>query len=1100
MRVEIFTCLLFVFVVCTKSNLVRLGSAPKSADWSQAEVSADRLTLEFPVEGTSVVLELGRSTTVPSDVPVLLGTGPGTFVLWKFEASNSDFALYVDPENQATFVRWDSNSDDQSTGGMMGVFHFHSNTYVVEPMDGRMESSRSAAFPTNDGYDPVLITVNGMRLSMKKVNRKEVSVSGTGIPLTYNATRRQDELRKFLREHSEDNFNKVTYEVEILVVLDHSIFAKWVKRSRSFDYKIREAEAINHIRYYFAEVLNGIALRYGLMSEHRIRLRPVGFYIAKSEEASYWTELPPIKQNYHFTVASEALEEFKKWLHEHDQLPPFDYAMLFTENALITATGVGRGTENQRIVSGLSDVMGVCQYSKASVCHDGGLAASIEAASWELGNSLGAYDDTACQDKTIKSLSGLREVNTDYPLQLSDCSKKALWGYLYYLKLNRTNCLLYRNNQQTAWDHVRFIQRYAGQRYTADEQCRLAHGIHSFSCTDGKKDKSICSRMHCWMPYLGRCEFSPNVVAADGTPCGDDFWCLNGQCTRRTDVPNFNDTKCAYGDYKGIVDLDKGYDCYKVGLNEPYKCYDRYFKAYCCDTCAKVERKDQQAKTCEYGDKDPKICGDRLKPSDCYQQDVASICCESCARYRINVSGCEYGDKSSTCQRAVAQKSICYENNSTCCLTCPRLQVGLKGCEWGDRMSRCRGYPINKCYDSAFAHNCCDYCNQLRIGPPNCEWGDKVNSCTRDDCLSATKKNICCKTCSFPATRPTRPPQSSSPTTLSYFLTQTTDIEMPSSRYKSTLSGEPSPPPAITKKVTPLSTLTDKQRSTTLSDKPSSTPVTTKALLPTTVLTENSPPTTLSDKPSPVSTTTMRTTSSQISTVDHHTPPSSALTGEPSTTTSSTEKLLPTSKLSQKPSSALTSSTTTSSTATEKTTLFSLLADDSLPADVLEADIIYVSDETCEDTGRYCYQIHAGRDCYSRHIECCATCRQYETNNPICPYGDKISWCRHYVSEQGLDVCDKDPFIRSECCESCNRDTGMRLILDEECQDKAGWCSSIFPGQCYDTVTRKTCCAKCSSLRRHDVRCLYGDVYSWCSKTYCSTQARQCCKTCGRKI
>ncbi|KAK2144967.1 hypothetical protein LSH36_715g01006 [Paralvinella palmiformis] len=1093
MRAAIFACSLFILVVGTESNLVRLGSGLKGPEIGRQDAPLDRMTLEIPVDGTVVVLELRRSDAVSSDVPVLLGTSREAFVLWQGDPHrSSDFVLYVDQKKQASFVMWDRNTDtDRANRGIMGVFHFRGSTYTVEPMDGRMESGRPAPYPAvDDDNEPVMIELNGVRLSMTRVDRKESSVSGTGLPLTQNASQRQEELRRFLREHPEDMFGKFTYEVEILVVLDHSIFKKWVKKSRSFDYRTREVEAIENIRYYFTEVINGVALRYGLMSEHRIRLRPIGFYIAKSDDASYWTELPPIKRNYHFTEAGQALDELKRWLHRHEgELPPFDYAMLFTENALVTSAGSRHGADGPRIISGLSDVMGVCQYSKASLCHDGGLAVAIETASWELGNTLGAYDDDACQEKTAKSSAGVREMNSDYPLQMSACSKKALWGYLYYLQLNRTNCLLNRDNHDAVWNPVKFVLRYPGERYTSDEQCQLAHGIHSFSCTDGNKDGMICGKMHCWMPYYGRCESSPSVVASNGTPCGDDVWCMGGQCIPRPDPRGFNDTECAYGDYQGVIDAAKGYKCYELGLTEPHKCYDDHFRTYCCDTCSRVMRKDQRAEGCEYGDKDPKMCDVNLKPSDCYQPGVASTCCETCGRYRIEMTGCRYGDKATMCQRAVVRKSMCYDYNFTCCLTCPRLQVGLKGCEWGDRNLRCRGYSMSRCYETAFSRDCCDYCSQLRIGPPGCEWGDKVGSCTYEDCRNPARRKACCKTCSS---------QSKTTTTL-------TSPTAPTSISGETLS--PTTKPTTAKPTSSTPSFTGKsKRSTTVSDE--------RSTITTTAGNELSPTASLTDKPSrgssvtdvPLSASTLgddqprkpTATDETSSTSSHRSSSTAIITDQPPSTSKSP------SPVTSSPSTSASTETITkkpspSSTTGGKTTSHPGLADQSLPADVLKADIIKVSEETCKDTSQYCYQIQGGRDCYSRHLDCCATCRQYETNNPICPYGDKISWCRHYVSEQGTRICDEDPFIRSECCASCGSEAvEMRQVVDEPCEDKATWCANIFSGQCYDTVTQKTCCAKCSSLRTNDVRCLFGDVYSWCSKTYCRTQARECCQTCKK--
>jgi len=34
------------------------------------------------------------------------------------------------------------------------------------------------------------------------------------------------------------------------------------------------------------------------------------------------------------------------------------------------------------------------------------------------------------------------------------------------------------------------------------------------------------------------------------------------------------------------------------------------------------------------------------------------------------------------------------------------------------------------------------------------------------------------------------------------------------------------------------------------------------------------------------------------------------------------------------------------------------------------------------------------------------------------------------------------------------------------CKDDASWCSTLFPGQCYDKAVEETCCATCAGHRK----------------------------------
>ena len=558
-----------------------------------------------------------------------------------------------------------------------------------------------------------------------------------------------------MSQHVHESSNKMTYEIELFLVADYSMFSKWLGRSRDLDYEVREKQAINYIRYYMASVLSAVGLQYGQVRENanRILIRPVAIYIAKTARASPWTERASIKQDYHYNEAHDTLEEFKKWISGKENVfPSFDQAILLTVNDLFCGYLDGR----RHVINGMSNMMGVCGSKRVSVIHDGGQYATSQVTTHQLAHSLGAYHDGfdndchASDGYVMAGTAGTTNTNNiDESYQFSRCSKRAMWDFLYYLTANQTNCLTQRDNYVTTWEPSRYQEKYLGQRFSPDEQCMMTHGLSSRHC--GIDDGSICNQMYCWVAFRARCEIS-DEPAANGTTCGDEQWCMGGTCVTDPDALGHDASPCLESNPTIQVST-----CYETAMNEPHTCYDSNFRSSCCGTCELLYRDGQADEGCEYGNKNPEICHNNFTPTDCYSD--SDTCCQLCRQYFVNITGCEYGDKSNDCDKAPSTPSMCYMHNDTCCATCPRLQVGVKGCEWGDKQDWCTDYPTNYCYDSDFANNCCEYCSRHRGGSAGCEWGDHDSSCTQDDCVGDQNRARCCNTCSMTTTKSTTIPE-----------------------------------------------------------------------------------------------------------------------------------------------------------------------------------------------------------------------------------------------------------------------------------------------------------------------------------------------------
>jgi len=54
----------------------------------------------------------------------------------------------------------------------------------------------------------------------------------------------------------------------------------------------------------------------------------------------------------------------------------------------------------------------------------------------------------------------------------------------------------------------------------------------------GSRDRSICREMQCWVAELGQCYAGVEQRAFDGTTCGNQSWCIVGNCISSEQAPD----------------------------------------------------------------------------------------------------------------------------------------------------------------------------------------------------------------------------------------------------------------------------------------------------------------------------------------------------------------------------------------------------------------------------------------------------------------------------------------------------------------------------------------------------------------------------------
>ncbi|XP_062576119.1 uncharacterized protein LOC134238008 [Saccostrea cucullata] len=817
-------------------------------------------------------------------------------------------------------------------------------------------------------------------------------------------------------------------KVELFVVTDFPIYNFWYQRSTKTTVAEKDFDAKGKIREFYAFTINAIDLRYQSITGVTFTIKVVyaGILIADDPSSSTWTESVKISAPSRDQVdSSNALNNFRTWISSASGLPGYDHAMLFTGYDLTS----GGSSSN----AGLAWLSATCTASSNSIVEDHFDAIIATVAAHELGHNLGAAHDgdgNSClaDDKYTMSPSsgGVTDSRAINHWSFSSCSVSYFEQYIADLDTGGNNCMssLTASHNPTAIDS--YLTTLAGQVYSIDEQCRIKKdNSSSFFCRNFISDPSaVCAFMYCSIPDgSGYCS---TAVPWEGTSCGNQKWCIAGQCVSDSRAASVPDT-CVFGDTPGVIANDM--DCATLISTFPGYCYQSYYQGKCCGSCAATYI--SYIPGCEYGDHNtgcvasscsfysaatlssgccgtcytgttpgptttttgitttagltttqsltttdglttaqqqsstspssislissttapttpsfstyptssttstimttascsgdnPQItisgnnCSVAIAVSqhNCYSSSINTYCCESCASVYTGVSGCEYGDRSTSCDVASCPYYDSHSRDVLCCDTCGSITTASPGsCPNGDNPyytvngMNCSAAALSQnwvCYDTSIHENCCESCPTVNTGITGCEFGDRSTACDEASCpfYDPTSRDVtCCLTCNPQTT--TLPPTTTSPSTTTTTLPQTTTT--PTTTTTTLPITTTTPTTTTTTTLTPTTTKT-----TTLTP----TTTTTTTLTPTTTTTTTLTPTTTTTITLPITTTTPTTTATTLTPTTTTTTTTTTL--PPSTTTpiTTTITLPPTTTTPTTTTPTLPPSTTTPTTTT----------------------------------------------------------------------------------------------------------------------------------------------------------------------------------------
>uniref|UniRef100_A0A8C3CHR3 ADAM metallopeptidase with thrombospondin type 1 motif 7 n=1 Tax=Cairina moschata TaxID=8855 RepID=A0A8C3CHR3_CAIMO len=286
---------------------------------------------------------------------------------------------------------------------------------------------------------------------------------------------------------------------------------KWVETLVVADTKMIEYHGSENIEKYVLTVMNMVA---GLFHHASIG-NPINIAIVRLILLE--TEEEDLKISHH---ADNTLKSFCKWQKsinvKGDSHPlHHDVAVLLTRKDICAA--MNRPCETL----GLSHVAGMCQpHRSCNINEDTGLPLAFTVAH-ELGHSFGIQHDGSSNDcepvgKRPFIMSPQLLYDTS-PLTWSRCSREYITRFL---DRGWGLCL----DDPPAREVLDFPLVPPGVLYDVGHQCRLQYGAYSTFCDDMD---SVCNTLWC---TVGTTCHSKLDAAVDGTACGENKWCFNGEC------------------------------------------------------------------------------------------------------------------------------------------------------------------------------------------------------------------------------------------------------------------------------------------------------------------------------------------------------------------------------------------------------------------------------------------------------------------------------------------------------------------------------------------------------------------------------------------
>ncbi|XP_025157440.1 A disintegrin and metalloproteinase with thrombospondin motifs 1 isoform X2 [Harpegnathos saltator] len=423
--------------------------------------------------------------------------------------------IYQDTENMASILL------HQDTNGKVRVDGTIGSELVIRPLPERVLQEVVSKAPAlgEPALLPNLTESDDLRRTSHHIVFRKVD-RPAGDEYSDFSLMEPDHLAKryrMKRSTSDRSKREAPYVIypEILCIVDYD------------GYRLHGGDNVQ-IKRYFVSFWNGVDLRYKLLKGPKIRISIAGIIISRGRDATPYLERNRVGRDAIDSAA--ALTDMGKYLFRERRLPVYDIAVAVTKYDMCRRRKGGRCTKG---TAGFAYVGGACVVNKrlekvnsVAIIEDTGGFSGIIVAAHEVGHLLGAVHDGSpppsylggpgaekCRWEDGYIMSDLR--HTEKGFKWSHCSVSS---FHHFLNGDTATCLYNAPHEDEALPRV-----LPGKLLSLDAQCRKDRGTSA--CF---KDDRVCAQLFCFDAGSGYCvAYRP---AAEGSPCGDGQYCLNGKC------------------------------------------------------------------------------------------------------------------------------------------------------------------------------------------------------------------------------------------------------------------------------------------------------------------------------------------------------------------------------------------------------------------------------------------------------------------------------------------------------------------------------------------------------------------------------------------
>ncbi|CAI2353792.1 unnamed protein product [Caenorhabditis sp. 36 PRJEB53466] len=276
--------------------------------------------------------------------------------------------------------------------------------------------------------------------------------------------------------------------------------------------------------------------------------------------------------------SKKAVDKFTVWLKEQKGLPRHEHATLITKFDLISING-------HSATQGMAYVGNICENGdSSSVVEDIGAGLTALIMAHEIGHSLGAlhdgsYEAAECDsnDNFLMAVAVSGSSDRQSFLNSRRMSNCSVGSIVENLKEPSASCVKkWKKTKGGNEMGQKDFMKMPGETVSLTRQCQVAFGPTFIPCLQIGyfHGQSICERIWCSDGDSDECQTLNYFPAFDGTECGYNMWCIEGQCVQNAkkwmDCKDLNAKTCSR---------------YSTSKLKHY-CKSKDFREICCRTCA----------------------------------------------------------------------------------------------------------------------------------------------------------------------------------------------------------------------------------------------------------------------------------------------------------------------------------------------------------------------------------------------------------------------------------------------------------------------------------------------------------------------------------